>query len=260
MNASPRDRVRSASGPARYAPSRAAFTLLELLIAIGIIAILSSLLLAAVGRARETARRALCLNNLRQVHDLFHLYAMDNDGRAPIGYRSASKQYNSMMFSATSGGRWVLFGLLYSGGYIKDRRVFFCPSETNDKFKLDTPQNPWPLRVTPKANIQAGYAARPDRQIPDDLANPPADLLPFSLPKLMEFRRQAIFADLTSSRARVLARHRIGNNVLYGDGSARWVPLSIFDQPDAAWPEPAVPPKPDYNATQDDIWAKFDRG
>jgi len=50
VNASPRDRVRSASGPARYAPSRAAFTLLELLIAIGIIAILSSLLLFAISQ------------------------------------------------------------------------------------------------------------------------------------------------------------------------------------------------------------------
>lgn len=234
---------------------RHAFTLVELLIAIGIIAILSSLFLAAVGRARETARRTMCLNNLRQVHDLFHLYAMDNDGRVPIGYRSVSKQYNSMMFSATSGGRWVLFGLLYSGGYMKDRRVFFCPSETNDKFRLDTPQNPWPLHVTPNANIQAGYAARPDRQIPDDLANVPPG---FSLPKLMDFGAQAVFADLTSSRARVLARHRDGNNVLYGDGLARWVPLSDFDQPDSTWPEPATPPNNKFNVTQDLIWAAFD--
>jgi prepilin-type processing-associated H-X9-DG protein len=101
-------------------------------------------------------------------------------------------------------------------------------------------------------------AARPVRQIPDDLANPPAALQPFVMPRLDGFRHRAIFADLSAARARVEDRHAIGINVLFGDGSAKRVPLSAFDQPAAAWPEPAFPLSDTCNATHDAIWAAFD--
>lgn len=242
----------------RPAPA-GAFTLVELLVVIGVIALLMALLLPTLGRSHEMARRVVCLSNLRQVYACFQFYAQDNRDQAPIGYRTASKQYNSMVFSTTGGQRWVLFGLLYSGGYMNSPQILFCPSENNDKFMFNTSANPWPLRGSlPTTNIQAGYCARPQYEIPDDLANPPQSVPPFTMPRLNDFGDSAILADLTSARTRVVTRHSDGINVLYANGSAKWVPLSAFSQSAPDWPEPTLPPVTTFNHTQDAIWTVLD--
>jgi len=60
-----------------------AFTLLELLVAIGIIAVLAALLLPVMGRAKSKARNIACLNHLRQLGVAARLYAEDNGGTLP---------------------------------------------------------------------------------------------------------------------------------------------------------------------------------
>jgi prepilin-type N-terminal cleavage/methylation domain-containing protein/prepilin-type processing-associated H-X9-DG protein len=62
-----------------------AFTLIELLTVIAIIAILASILIPVVSSVRASARSAVCVSNLRQIHMGFMLYAEDNDGRLPYG-------------------------------------------------------------------------------------------------------------------------------------------------------------------------------
>jgi prepilin-type N-terminal cleavage/methylation domain-containing protein len=59
------------------------FTLIELLIVVAIIAVLAAMLLPALQRAQESARRARCASNLRQIGVGTELYQTDNDGRFP---------------------------------------------------------------------------------------------------------------------------------------------------------------------------------
>src|SRR5690349_478605 len=64
-------------------PARRAFTLVELLVVVGLIAVLIALLLPAVSSAREQARRARCLSNLHQIANGLVAYASNNEGLFP---------------------------------------------------------------------------------------------------------------------------------------------------------------------------------
>ena len=63
--------------------SRRGFTLIELLVVIAIIAILAAMLLPALSRSKQSARRIACINNLRQLALATTMYVMDNEGFYP---------------------------------------------------------------------------------------------------------------------------------------------------------------------------------
>lgn len=229
---------------------RRGFTLVELLVVIGIIAVLISLLLPSLGKARAQAQRTACLSNLRQVHQAFVFYALDHHDQVPLGYRSA-KQYNSMLFSATA-GKFVLFGHLFQARLLSDGRAFYCPSENNPSFMHDTAQNPWPaLDATPTTNIQLGYSLRPEMKIPDTLVG--------MLPKLSRFKSRAIVADLTSAKLRVDTRHVSGVNALFGDGSASWIPRGQIEPAISQLPEAAGAPNVAMDPLMDQVWSGIDK-
>ncbi|GIW75398.1 MAG: hypothetical protein KatS3mg104_0461 [Phycisphaerae bacterium] len=239
---------------------RRAFTLVELLVTVGILAILLALLLPALNRARQLSLRTVCLSNLRQVYQHYQLYALDFKDQVPLGYRTA-KQFNSMIFSGTSTRQYVLFGWLYVHQQWKDPRIFYCPSETSPRLQFDTPENPWPPgeEGVSTANVFCGYGSRPQVLIPDDLALYPRP--GFRMPRLHEFKNRAVLADLMNSPPRLDQRHRNGVNVLYGDSSARWVRRSAFNALLSTLPDPAGNPAGFviHNPTIDAIWDVFDQ-
>jgi len=89
---------------------RNAFTLIELLVVIAIIGILAAMLLPALGRAKETARRISCVNNLKQLQLSVQMYSDDFDGEYPSRIRP----------------QWP-FRLK---SYYVDEKLLICPTDT----------------------------------------------------------------------------------------------------------------------------------
>lgn len=101
-----------------------AFTLIELLVVIAIIAILAAILFPVFARARENARRASCMSNLKQLGLGLRMYIQDYDGRWPnecFGDSCADP-------NKYSGDQYKWMDAIYP--YIKSEQVYDCPSES----------------------------------------------------------------------------------------------------------------------------------
>lgn len=221
--------------PTTATPKRSrtrAFTLIELLVVIAIIAILAALLLPALSAAKEKARRAACLNNLRQVGLTVHMYGNDYQQKVPSGldnnrewhsirinrdtytnlvsYTGNFKIMDCPNFTFGSQSRYSgAYGFLVGYNYLGDALIPFVPPNVNAPYNWGVPRK---LTDSPTNAICAD-------------ANHWGDVLtmaphcksgPFQVPT---DAGPATFTRANSHPVRVGA---IGGNVGLLDGSVQW--------------------------------------
>jgi prepilin-type N-terminal cleavage/methylation domain-containing protein len=158
---------------------KGAFTLVELLVVIGIIAILIAILVPTLTRAREAAKRAQCLSNLKQIYTLLNMYANQYKGPVPLGCVAGGNAgtaeglaYEITRTSSTPDPdppkkvRYFALGLLLKCGYLKETgmgaegsaQILFCPSAQGDVWHgIGAVNNPWPPSVN---TIRCSYVTR----------------------------------------------------------------------------------------------------
>jgi len=122
------------SEPRQLSIQQSAFTLIELLVVIAIIAILAAMLLPALARAKESAKRISCLNSLRQLGVASQLYLGDSQGYYPP--RSINSRWPNAFYE----------------NYGKNISMLLCP---NDVYNPNQTPNPYPESIgyNPSNNI-----------------------------------------------------------------------------------------------------------
>jgi prepilin-type N-terminal cleavage/methylation domain-containing protein len=249
----------------------AGFTLVELLVVIGIIALLLSILLPTISKAREASKRTVCLSNMRELYNEMRIYGTENKDVCPIGYIE-EKAFSYIMNwnnAASSPPKPSQMGLLVTSGISKNPKAFYCPSETEDMQFTYQPNpsglatqnllykysaNPWPFatQAATGRHTRLGYSARPITYWPANNAAPPKPGVNYgsfqpsnelfwlptdgtgriTLPHFARLTRFAILSDTNYTKPKILVRHKTGLNVLYGNGSAKFVTMSsrTFDK------------------------------
>ena len=131
--------------------ARRGFTLIELLVVIAIIAILAAILFPVFAQAREKARQASCMSNLKQIGLALNQYAQDYDESHPgVWFGPVNKGPWSVQSDATTFYKWM--DAVYP--YVKNEQVFICPSDTGIPAQLvDDPMN----KVAPRPRRLADF-------------------------------------------------------------------------------------------------------
>ena len=238
-----------------------AFTLVELLVVIGIIAVLISILLPAMNKAREQAYRTKCAASLRQLGSSIAIYGAENKDCSPLGIVATPKNvtgvdsnnlelwWSYMAYYNGAAQRVTGLGKLASQHLLRSPQTFYCPREDRSGLSYDTPDNVWAydskgdVKTGLPTHSYFGYWQRPYAAFPatsDPKADSPStiegyykangDALPIGYAKLSNMKNKALLADVARGPVDVRMRHKTGINVYYANGSVKYVFQRDFEK------------------------------
>jgi prepilin-type N-terminal cleavage/methylation domain-containing protein/prepilin-type processing-associated H-X9-DG protein len=191
------------------------FTLIELLVVMAIITILAGILFPVYSRARESARRASCLSNVKQLTTAFLMYAQENDEVFPW---ESSPGHPSVPIGAGDFNT-----LLAAMPYIKNNDIFKCPDDGNRIRSLDN------------GTFDADNSARASydflfSKTPEPLSLVVVEENPCGIPIMWDLCggvTEQILKDHPFVSGR--SNHKTdGGNVGYADGHVKWMPSAMW--------------------------------
>lgn len=234
---------------------RAGFTLVELLVVIGVIAILIAMLLPALNKARIVAQRTLCASNLRQLGVAAAIYAAQNRDQYPYRHHSAAMWHMNRAYKpGMDPQEWAdALGKLIAGRYIggaEDGRIAYCPAiqtgtAANDPNVISGAvayedyyyswREVWPWDAAghsnpPNRNVNTNYlyvGPKDDLQFERKIVPPGGTDNTYWIVKRKAITNRPFIIDgYLWDRYRPGKRmHKWGFNVLMGNGSVKFVPV-----------------------------------
>ncbi len=229
-------RIRSRTGPA--------FTLLELLVVIGIIGILAGLLLPVLAKAKEKARQTKCLSNFKQLGMAFHLYLEESRGFFPApgsktAYGPLPEDWIHWQYNRNPANSAIAPHL--AGAF--STNLFRCPSdmdaERRARFAVLTNAYVFSysfsaIKVTNDVNVGLALALGSQRQkLPFSLANVQN---PSSIIMLAEEDHSVVNDGRWYPSSPLATRHNTKGNVAFVDGRAEGVSPAFARNPVNAMP------------------------
>jgi prepilin-type N-terminal cleavage/methylation domain-containing protein len=139
------------------------YSLIEILVVLGIVALLVAIAVPFYKSKIEAAKQAACVSNLRQIGPGIMAYAADNGGLLPphaaSSYNAANRPWRTYLASHGDGGPWG-FGFLYPN-YISDHKVFYCPSAPAQHPTAMKLRGSWSPNLNTSNIVRAGYLYNP---------------------------------------------------------------------------------------------------
>jgi prepilin-type N-terminal cleavage/methylation domain-containing protein len=128
---------------------RRAFTLVELLVVVAIIAVLLAILLPSLANVKNLARRLQCSFRLKEIGHAYSMYQETYNGDLPTPEQGGKWIQHYFVYRRDTSG-WSNMGCLFAAGFIQDGRTFYCPATEGWLEEYRSYCNPTPWGTLPQ--------------------------------------------------------------------------------------------------------------